>query len=46
MADQPLKAYPPIQRIIKQEMPVEHLEANRVEEENWTLEVHSIDIIF
>jgi len=42
MADPPLViAYPPIQRIIKQEIP----SANSVEGENSTLQVYSVNLI-
>jgi len=40
-----LIAYPPIKRIIKQEVPDEPQETNSVEEENWALQVYYFSLI-
>jgi len=45
MADQPIIAYAPIKRIIKQETSDEQ-EGNSIEEENWTLQVYTVYSLF
>ncbi len=44
MTDQPLLAYPPIKRIMKQEIPDQQQEVSTGEEENWTLQVQNTNL--